>query len=157
MGKKYTLFQTGTLTCWPCSRLREAKAIPCWAAHPRISNIWEYPPPLQGLNPSMRLAWTSSNSPLALPYLWTVQLLWIISSMTMAWAFFNPFSPKLKKCILPNFKKQSYERCSKNLYSIITFHLSKLCKVKFSILCDVIFLVRLQGNFDIDHSQEWKG
>ena len=37
--------------------------------------------------------------------------------------------------------------------SIITFHLSKLCKVKFSILCDVIFLVRLQGNFDIDHSQ----
>ena len=23
-----------------------------------------------------------------------------------------------------------------------------------SILCDVIFLVRLQGNFDIDHSQE---
>ena len=41
--------------------------------------------------------------------------------------------------------------------SIITFHLSKLWRVKFSILCDVIFLVRLQGNFDIDHSQEWKG
>ena len=40
---------------------------------------------------------------------------------------------------------------------IITFHLSKLWKVKFSILCDVIFLVTLQGNFDIDHSQEWKG
>ena len=41
--------------------------------------------------------------------------------------------------------------------SIITFDLSKLWKVKFSILCDVIFLVRLQGNFDIDHSWEWKG
>ena len=37
--------------------------------------------------------------------------------------------------------------------SIITFHLSKLCKVKFSILCDVIFLVRLQGNFDIDQGK----
>ena len=36
----------------------------------------------------------------------------------------------------------------------IIFHLSKLRKVKFSILCDVIFLVRLQGKFDIDHSQE---
>ena len=30
--------------------------------------------------------------------------------------------------------------------------MSKLWKAKFSLLCDVIFLVRLQGNFDIDHS-----
>ena len=36
--------------------------------------------------------------------------------------------------------------------SIIIFHLSKLLKTKFFILCDVIFLVRLQGKFDIDHS-----
>ena len=28
------------------------------------------------------------------------------------------------------------------IYSIIIFHLGKLCEVKFSILCDVIFLVR---------------
>ena len=41
--------------------------------------------------------------------------------------------------------------------SIIIFHLSKLWKAKFSILCNVIFLVRLQGKFDIDHSWEWKG
>ena len=40
--------------------------------------------------------------------------------------------------------------------SIITFHLSKLWKVKFSILCDVIFLVRLQEKFDIDHSQAYQ-
>ena len=40
---------------------------------------------------------------------------------------------------------------------VIIFHLSKLWKARFSILCDVIFLARLQGNFDIDHSQEWKG
>ena len=46
----------------------------------------------------------------------------------------KPFAPKLKKCILPNFKKQLYERRSENLYSIITFHLSKLCKGKFSKL-----------------------
>ena len=39
---------------------------------------------------------------------------------------------------------------------IIIFHLSKLWKAKFFILCDVIFLVRLQGGFDIDHSWEWK-
>ena len=36
--------------------------------------------------------------------------------------------------------------------SIIIFHLSKLWKAKFFILCDVIFLVRLQGKFEIDHS-----
>ena len=40
--------------------------------------------------------------------------------------------------------------------SIIIFHLSKLWKAKFSILCDVIFLVRLQGKFESDHSWEWK-
>ena len=37
---------------------------------------------------------------------------------------------------------------------IIIFHLSKLLKAKFSILCEVIFLVRLQGKFDIDLSWE---
>ena len=36
--------------------------------------------------------------------------------------------------------------------SIIIFHLSKLWKAKFSILYDVIFLARLQGKFEIDHS-----
>ena len=36
--------------------------------------------------------------------------------------------------------------------SKITFHLRKLWKAKFSILCDVIFLVSLQGKFEIDHS-----
>ena len=54
------------------------------------------------------------------------------------------------------FKKRCMSDVAR-ICSIITFHLSKLWKVKFSILCDVIFLVRLQGNFGIDHSQEWKG
>ena len=35
------------------------------------------------------------------------------------------------------------------------FHLSKLWKAKFSILYDVIFLVRLQGKFEIGHSWEY--
>ena len=35
--------------------------------------------------------------------------------------------------------------------SAIIFHLSK---DKFSLLCDVIFLVRLQGKLEIDHSWE---
>ena len=34
--------------------------------------------------------------------------------------------------------------------SIIIFHLSELWKAKFFILCDVIFLMRLQGEFEID-------
>ena len=36
--------------------------------------------------------------------------------------------------------------------SIIIFHLSKLWKAKFFILCGVIFLVRPQVKFEIDHS-----
>ena len=36
------------------------------------------------------------------------------------------------------------------LIVIIIFQLSKLWKVTFFILCDVIFLVRLQGKFEID-------
>ena len=54
----------------------------------------------------------------------------------------------------PNLSKSDCMSDVARICSIITFHLSKLSKVKFSILCDVIFLVRLQGNFDIDHSQE---
>ena len=38
--------------------------------------------------------------------------------------------------------------------SITIFHLSKLCKAKFFILCDVIFLVSLKEKFEIDHSWE---
>ena len=36
--------------------------------------------------------------------------------------------------------------------STIIFYLSKLWKAKFFILCDVIFLVRLQEKFEIDYS-----
>ena len=39
---------------------------------------------------------------------------------------------------------------------VLIFYLSKLWKAKFSIQCDVIFLVRLQGKFEIEHSWEWR-
>ena len=51
---------------------------------------------------------------------------------------------ELKKVRSPNI--------SKRIGSIIIFHLSKLCKVRFSILHDVIFLWRLQEKIEIDHS-----
>ena len=35
--------------------------------------------------------------------------------------------------------------------SVSIFYLSKIWKAELSILRDVIFLVRLQGKFDIDH------
>ena len=40
---------------------------------------------------------------------------------------------------------------------ITIFHLSKLWKAKFFILCNVIFMVRLQGKIEIDHSWGVKG
>ena len=43
--KAYPVPDRNALICRPCSRLREAKTIPCWAAHPRIVHIWESPPP----------------------------------------------------------------------------------------------------------------
>ena len=45
---------------------------------------------------------------------------------------------------------------SDNTGSRIIFHLGELWKVLF-ILCDIMFLVRLQTKFNIDHSWEWKG
>ena len=36
----------------------------------------------------------------------------------------------------------------------MVFYLGKLWKARFFILCDVIFLVRLQENFEIDQSGE---
>ena len=61
---------------------------------------------------------------------------------------FDPFTPKFKKYILPTFSV----RIGNN-----HFHLNKLWNAKFSIPCDVIFLLRLQEKFEIDHSLEWKG
>ena len=69
----------------------------------------------------------------------------------------HPFHSWAQKVYSPNLSKSDCMSDVARICSIITFHLSKLWKVKFSILCDVIFLVRLQGKFDIDHSQEWKG
>ena len=68
-----------------------------------------------------------------------------------------PFHSWAQKVYSPNLSKSDCMSDVARIRSIITFHLSKLWKVKFSILCDVIFLVSLQGNFDIDHSWEWKG
>lgn len=36
----------------------------------------------------------------------------------------------------------------------VIYHLSKLGKDKFSILCHVVLLVRLQGKLEIDHFWE---
>ena len=71
----------------------------------------------------------------------------------LVWAI----TPTVTALYSPNLSKSDCMSDVARICSIITFLLSKLWKVKFSLLCDVIFLVRLQGNFDIDHSQEWKG
>ena len=75
----------------------------------------------------------------------------------LVFTLINPFTPELKKVHSPNLSRRKCISEVARICSIIIFHLSKLWKVKFSILCDVVFLVRLQGKFDIDHSWEWKG
>ena len=69
----------------------------------------------------------------------------------------NPFTPIRSK---RTFSQPFQEKCTGKVVrvdGVIIFHLSKLWKAKFSILCYVIFLVRLQGKFEVDHSWEWKG
>ena len=74
-----------------------------------------------------------------------------------AWLCSSPFHSQVKKVHSPNLLKRKCISKAVRICIKIIFHLSKLWKAKFSLLCDVIFLVRLQRNFDIDHSQEWKG
>ena len=65
---------------------------------------------------------------------------------------FNPFTPKLKKVHSPS---PSREKCISDVVRIgiiIICQLGKLWKAKFSILCDEMFMAKLQGEFDIDHS-----
>ena len=83
---------------------------------------------------------------------------WFFSwnSLTRAWP--DTVTNTLTLSLLSSkstFSQPFKEKCVSEVVricSIIIFHLSKLWKVKFSILCGVIFMVRLQGKFDIDHS-----
>ena len=54
-----------------------------------------------------------------------------------------PFHSQVQKGHSPNLGKCISEVVG--IGSIIIFPLSKLCKARFFLLCDVIFLVRLQG------------
>ena len=69
--------------------------------------------------------------------------------MNFAYRNFNPSTLKFKKYILPIFKEKCMSEVGR-IDSIIIFliFLSKLWKATFFLLCDVIFLVRLQGKFD---------
>ena len=77
-----------------------------------------------------------------------VTVLTIVLRQTATLAF---HTPKFEKCILPTFLKRFMSEVVR-IGSIIIFHLSQVWKAKFFILCDVIFLVRLQEKFEIYHS-----
>ena len=63
----------------------------------------------------------------------------------------KPFHSQVQKVHSPKPKKKCISEVVR-IGSIIIFHLSKLWKTKFSTLRDAIFLLRLQGKFEIDHS-----
>ena len=56
--------------------------------------------------------------------------------------------PSSKSTFSQPFKEKSMSEVAR-IGSLIIFHLSQLWKAKFSILCNVIFLVRLQGNLKL--------
>ena len=63
----------------------------------------------------------------------------------------GPTSSKASATAAPNRLQRDAWRDVVRIGSRIIFHRSKLWKTKFFILCVVIFLVRLQGKFEIDH------
>ena len=69
----------------------------------------------------------------------------------------QPFHSQVPKVHSPNLSKEKYMGEVVRIGSVIIFYLSKLWKAKFSLLCDVIFLERLQGKFEIYHPWDWKG
>ena len=69
----------------------------------------------------------------------------------------QPFHSRVQKRTLSQLHMEKCISEEVRIGSIITFHLSKLWKAKFFILCDVIFLVRMQEKCEIDHRWEWKG
>ena len=68
------------------------------------------------------------------------------------WLTLSLPSAKTTFC-LPSKRNVWVKWSSENWY-IIIFHLSKLWKAKVFTLCDVIFLVRLQRKFEIDHMRK---
>ena len=68
----------------------------------------------------------------------------------------SPLSlPSSKSTFSQHFKDKIIEVA--RIGSMVILHLNKWWKATFSLLCDVIFLVRLQEKFEIDCSWEWKG
>ena len=73
--------------------------------------------------------------------------------ISVSW-FLNPFTPKLKKYILPTFYREMWKWCDDNL---VEFGSTVIVHTKFFLLCDIILLARLQEKFELDHPWEWKG
>ena len=91
-------------------------------------------------------------------------LVWLLSkSSATVWfgwgksTLLQPFHSQVQKVHSPNPSKEKCICDVVRIGTIIICQLSKLWKTKFFIPCDLIFLVRLQEKFDIDHSWEWKG
>ena len=62
----------------------------------------------------------------------------------------DPFTPRQFESTFSQPFEAKFTSDVVRIGSLIIFHLSKLCKVKFFIMCGVIFMVRLQGKFGID-------
>ena len=62
----------------------------------------------------------------------------------------RPLTPHSKITFSQAFKEKCVSEVVR-IGSMVIFYLGKLWKAKFFMLCNVIFLVRLRGKFEIDH------
>ena len=98
-----------------------------------IGNIWEYPPPPPPPQDCefVMVWWDPARC-----------------STTNRTLVLTPSLPSSKSAFSNLLKINVRWR---EVGSGIIFHLSRVWRASFSILCDVILLVRLQENFEIDH------
>ena len=157
-----------------CPPRRADSSVPCWTNH-------ESAPPVNGRPESLlRLRSVSHPDPAEFCALhsriecrgcarqgyripWERESILLAHSHTVLYRLKRGSGTPLTLSLLSwksTFSQPFKEKCISEVAtigSVIIFHLNKLWKAKFSILCDVIILVNLQGKFDINRSCEWKG
>ena len=110
-----------------------------------MSQAWPATTPLASLSPSVlltNLLFDAKTQFISLENMWPYPVL-------------NPSLLGSKSTFSQPFKR--IIRAGVRISSIIIFRLSERWKAKFSILCGVLFLVTLQGKFEIDrHSWKWE-
>ena len=101
--------------------------------------------------------WVRQDSPITVGKKFSFQWIALWCQLTEVWSSKTGMWMRLTLSLPSStFSTEMYKEVAR-IGSIVILYMSKLWKARFFMLCDVIFLVRLQEKFEMDHSWEWKG